>query len=429
MLKYYKTINLTSWTILAIFSVTNFVFIVNSAVDIPHWDAWEVVWTLPNLSLDLLFAPHNEHLIVTTKLYTYLLYIINGLNLKYMTIINYFFFIAMLLSLYLILKNYTKDIAYFPLLFIVFFIPSFIINFMSPFLISLIWMTTFGLLAIYFGFIRERNNINTSIMLILMWLSAISTSYSFPTGVMIAFILKEIICISKPNNQHRTYEVLRLIITFLFFILIVLLPFYILRDINIQTVISSLSLFINHFMKSILFVSTLISTGNLLISTPLLMFISIPLITFIINGDVFKDKYLQACYAIIICTSINVAGVSLIRGAELSISSRHALFTRIATPIFAILFIKLYTRYKNKLTKTITILYLSMLSISVLLIIVLVPRHNQAYSRINKSRQYGYDCVQAFYAGSGNSLCPSIYPIPLENHLKKAKGLELSFTK
>ena len=427
MSKHYKTINLISWAILATFVIINLVFIINSAVNIPYWDEWAIVNDLPNISLTRLFTPHNEHLIVTTKLYVYLQYAINDLNFKHMMIINYFFFIGMALSLYLIIKNYTKDIAYTPLLFIMFFNYHFILNFMTPFLISLVWMTTFGLLAIYFGFIRERNNRNTVIMIIFMTLSAISTSYSFPTGVMIAYILKEIIYISKSDNQHRAYEISRVVITFIIFIFTVLMPFYIFQNNEINTVISPLILFINHFMKSVLFVSTLIGSGNLFISIPLVMFASIPIFVFIINGDVFKDKYLQACYAIIICTIINVAGVSLIRGTmESGISTRHTIFTQIATPILTILFIKLYRKYQNKLTRVITFIYLSIISISVILAIYGMDKK---YDGINQSRQDGSDCVKAYYTQGGGSLCQSIYPVPLDDYLKKAYELQLSFTK
>ena len=427
MSKHYKTINLISWAILATFVIINLVFIINSAVNIPYWDEWEIVNDLPNISLTRLFTPHNEHLIVTTKLYVYLQYAINDLNFKYMIIINYFFFIGMALSLYLIIKNYTKDIAFTPLLFIPLFSPSLISGYLFAFLISLTLMTTFGLLAIYFGFIRERNNRNTVIMIIFMTLSAISTSYSFPTGVMIAYILKEIIYISKPQNQHRVYEIARVVITFIIFIFTVLMPFYIFQNNEINTVISPLILFINHFMKSVLFVSTLIGSGNLFISIPLVMFASIPIFVFIINGDVFKDKYLQACYAIIICTIINVAGVSLIRGTmESGISTRHTIFTQIATPILTILFIKLYRKYQNKLTRVITFIYLSIISISVILAIYGMDKK---YDGINQSRQDGSDCVKAYYTQGGGSLCQSIYPVPLDDYLKKAYELQLSFTK
>ena len=427
MSKHYKTINLISWAILATFVIINLVFIINSAVNIPYWDEWAIVNDLPNISLTRLFTPHNEHLIVTTKLYVYLQYAINDLNFKHMMIINYFFFIGMALSLYLIIKNYTKDIAFTPLLFIPLFSPSLISGYLFAFLISLTLMTTFGLLAIYFGFIRERNNRNTVIMIIFMTLSAISTSYSFPTGVMIAYILKEIIYISKPQNQHRVYEIARVVITFIIFIFTVLMPFYIFQNNEINTVISPLILFINHFMKSVLFVSTLIGSGNLFISIPLVMFASIPIFVFIINGDVFKDKYLQACYAIIICTIINVAGVSLIRGTmESGISTRHTIFTQIATPILTILFIKLYRKYQNKLTRVITFIYLSIISISVILAIYGMDKK---YDGINQSRQDGSDCVKAYYTQGGGSLCQSIYPVPLDDYLKKAYELQLSFTK
>ena len=429
MSKHYKTINLISWAILATFVIINLVFIINSAVNIPYWDEWAIVNDLPNISLTRLFTPHNEHLIVTTKLYVYLQYAINDLNFKYMIIINYFFFIGMALSLYLIIKNYTKDIAFTPLLFIPLFSPSLISGYLFAFLISLTLMTTFGLLAIYFGFIRERNNRNTVIMIIFMTLSAISTSYSFPTGVMIAYILKEIIYISKSDNQHRAYEIARVVITFIIFIFTVLMPFYIFQNNEINTVISPLSFFINHFLQSCLLVTTLMRSSNLLIIIPCCILVSIPILTFIINKDVFKDKSLQACYAIVICTIINVAGVSLIRGInEASLSSRHLMFTIVVIPVLALLFVKLYMRYKNKLTILISFLYISILTTSIFISFNQYPI-DKRYAQINQSRQYGYDCVKAYYTQGGGSLCQPIFPVPLDYYLKRAYELQLSFVK
>ena len=428
MSKHYKTINLISWAVLGVFVIINLIYISTTVVDIPYWDGWEMIFYLPNLSFDMLFTPHNEHLIVTTKLYTYIHYIFNGLNFKYITILNYFFFLGMLLSLYLIIKNYTKDIAYLPLLFIIFFSTIFIKNFMFTFLISLIFMTTFGLLSIYFGFIRERNNTNTIIMLLLMWLSAISTSYSFPTGVMIAYILKELIYISKPENKHRTYEVIRVIVVLLTFILIVIMPFILFHNSEVQTSITPLVKTIISFIKSSLIVSMFIGTNNLFISIPLVIFSAIPIIVFIVNGDVFKNKYLQAFYAILICTAVNIAGVSLIRGLTAhNISPRHYIFTHVATPIIAILFIKLHQRYKNKLTKVMAVIYITILSTATL--ILLLSGYDRKYLNINQTRETGADCVQAYYAGSGNSLCETVNPATIERYLEKAKQLQLSFTK
>ncbi len=430
MSKHYKTINLVSWLILAIFVVVNLVFIVNSTVNIPYWDEWEMIFYLPNLSLDMLFTPHNEHLIITTKLYVYIMYLINDLNFKYMAIVNYFFFIGMLFALYLIIKDYTKTIPFTPLLFVMFFSHRFVTAFTQPFLISLMLMTTFGLLAIYFGFIRERNNRNTIIMLLLMWLSAISTSYSFPTGVMIAFILKELIYISKPKNKHKTYEILRLVITFLIFIAVVLLPFYIFKNDNPETIFSSTPEFLSHFINSLFLISTLIKSSNLYSSIIYIIFVAIPIVVFIVNGDVFKNKYLQAFYAILICVIINIAGVSLIRGSsEAIIATRHYIFTLIATPIIIILFIKLHTRYKNKLTLIATSLFLTIFSVSLILTIISSRGYQYRYSTQNISQQDGSDCVKAYYAGSENSLCKTIYPKPLDKHLKKAYELQLSFVK
>ena len=430
MSKYYKTINLISWLILGIFVILNLVFIVNSTVNIPFWDEWEIVWDLPNISLAKLFTPHNEHLIVTTKLYIYLQYAMNDLNFKYMAIVNYFFFIGMIFALYLIIKDYTKTIPFTPLLFVMFFSPRFITAFTQPFLISLMLMTTFGLLAIYFGFIRERNNRNIIIMIIFMGLSAISTSYSFSTGVMIAYILKEIIYINKPENKHRMYETLRLIITFLIFTSVVLLPFYIFKNANPRTEFSSMSEFLNHFANSLFLISTLIKSSNLYSSIVYIIFVAIPIVVFIVNGDIFKNKYLQAFYAIIICVIINVAGVSLIRGTYgLMIDPRHYIFAIIATPIIVILFIQLYVRYKNKLTLIATSLFLTIFSVSLILTIISSRGYQFRYSNQRISLQDGSDCVQAYYAGSGNSICETLYPKPLDKHLKKAYDVNLSFVK
>lgn len=80
-----------------------------TSVNVPQGDEWEMLRAngFPDgFDLKYIFAFHNEHRIVFTKLINYLFFIITGWNLKYQIIFNYGVFCALVGFLYLYQKKH-----------------------------------------------------------------------------------------------------------------------------------------------------------------------------------------------------------------------------------------------------------------------------------------------------------------------------------
>ncbi len=420
-----------SWVILITFIVINFIATMIISVDVLYGDAWEIwvgkhgIDSDPSLSLSTLFTAHNVHLIVIMKAIYMISYFLFDMNNIYITIINYFITITLFLSFYLIVKDYLKDIAFAPLLFTPLFSYYFIDIFTWPFLLSTTLMVTFGFLAIYFGFIKDRSIKNIFIMFIFLILSSISTNYTFATGVMLAYIIKEIIYISG-NKKTKKYDITTLLITITIFILAIPIPFSFLRNTDATLTIIHIEAIIPNFIKSIVIATALISSNNLLLTIPIFIFVSIPILAFIINKEVFKNKNLQAIFAVIIASLTSIAAVAVFRVLSESIQTRHYAFSLILTPIVAILFIKLHYKYKTKVTRRLAMIYLTTISI---IVIVTIPVGVIRYMQIHRTMTNAYNCVQEYYQGLGSGECKMTYPTSLSKHLDRAKELGLSFTK
>jgi hypothetical protein len=88
--------------------VGQFFIIAYFAVDVPFSDEWEFFrpGALPDgLSLHWLLAAHNEHRIVPTKLLTWLLFRLNGLDFRVSILVSYALYGAVVLSVLLLLRR------------------------------------------------------------------------------------------------------------------------------------------------------------------------------------------------------------------------------------------------------------------------------------------------------------------------------------
>ncbi|ATB38441.1 hypothetical protein CYFUS_003876 [Cystobacter fuscus] len=84
------------------------------AVDIPYWDEWEMLrpeaFPSEHLSLDWLFARHNEHRIVTTKLVHWLFFRLSGWNHIGLIVFNFLFFGLLLLAMARLMRRAVPDL-------------------------------------------------------------------------------------------------------------------------------------------------------------------------------------------------------------------------------------------------------------------------------------------------------------------------------
>jgi len=423
----YNKVNIFSWIILGLMVASTFITILLTAVNMPFWDEWDVIRiTLPDFSLEKLFALHNEHRIVFSRLLIYINYYLNDLNIRYLIIENFFIYTAAISVLYIIVKRFATDIPYLPIFFIPLFSPRLADHFLWSTLNSFNFTLLFGLLAVYFGFIRESNNNNILLMLLFLLCSTISMSFAFPFGIMVAYIIKEILNIFIFKSSSNKIITIRLGIIIFTFLLIISLPFYFFNtNLTLQaslTYPNNLKFWL-FFLHSYGF-SVNLSEGKIVsIISAILM--SIPLLIFMFNKKEIYKPELQAYFAIILAVLSSISAIAIGRAfMSESISNRHYSLFIILVPIISVLLIKLYRKYKRVPVLILCILYFSTLSFH-----TLEEMRIDRYFNIKKDRLVGVECAKSYYDGTGSDSCKNLYPRPMVTYFDKAKELNLSFTK
>ncbi|MBI3584163.1 MAG: hypothetical protein HY096_09500 [Nitrospinae bacterium] len=94
--------------IFIIIAIIHFYYIVTNVVDVPHMDEWNFFFAKylsTDFSIRWLFSLHNEHRIVLTKLYTILLFHLNRWDISIQIILNFLFFLCLIISLVYVLRK------------------------------------------------------------------------------------------------------------------------------------------------------------------------------------------------------------------------------------------------------------------------------------------------------------------------------------
>jgi hypothetical protein len=166
----------------------HFYYIISTAVNVPHWDEWN--YFLPDgmttsLNWHWLFSFHNEHRIPLTKLISWILLKINGLNFITQETLNYLIFGILLLSMCSLRKNILGkgEFVCFPLVLICLLSPLNYENHSWGFQSQIHFVILFSVLAIIFSFSEEGWKRN-----ILFAFFTILTIYSFSSGVVVGVI-------------------------------------------------------------------------------------------------------------------------------------------------------------------------------------------------------------------------------------------------
>lgn len=190
-LKNNKSVFYISSLILTVFILWNFYNVYQNAVDLPFWDEWEAL--LPGrldrqLNYNWIFSFHNEHKILWTRLFTWVLYNIDGWNLRHQIILNFFLYLG---SMFLLYKIIPDKNSFLPLFFIPCFSDVLIENQMTGFQSVFYFMLLFSFLAVYFGFVKANNVKNTLLFSIFTVCSMFSMTFISGIALFSAFIIKQ----------------------------------------------------------------------------------------------------------------------------------------------------------------------------------------------------------------------------------------------
>lgn len=182
---------ITAWILLAISAFFCFYQIYQNAVDVLFYDEWLCLAPLEDFTLANLFAKHNEHRIVFTKLFSVFFYHISNLNLRYCILFNYFIYLAMVLSLLLLCRHRLKNFAWYPLFFLPFFSDFLTVNLIWAFQNQFHFMILFAQLAVYFGFFRPQTLINTLLFTFFSLCSMYAMSPVLIAGILLVYLLRQ----------------------------------------------------------------------------------------------------------------------------------------------------------------------------------------------------------------------------------------------
>ncbi|MBF0297419.1 MAG: hypothetical protein HQK51_01790 [Oligoflexia bacterium] len=190
-----KILTISPYILCLLLAILQLYYICKYAVNVPFWDEWEFLnpdFLNTSLNWKWYFSTHNEHRIFFTKIYTHILYMINGWDIKQQTILNYFIF---LLLVYILIRlarsteNKSLEFKMFPVYIVFFFSSLNFENHMWAFQNQIHFSLLFILLAIVFGFrfsnIHSANIFNT----FLFSLCLLSAMFSFSAGLAMSFSL------------------------------------------------------------------------------------------------------------------------------------------------------------------------------------------------------------------------------------------------
>ena len=168
-------------------AVAQFWAVCTYAVDIPTDDEWD---NLPEYSLSWIFKQHFEHRIIFTKFVVLLLYFLTGWDVKINIILNYFFYLSMIFILYAVIAKNLPKKFYLPLFYLPFFTGLNAENLLWSFQNNFHFMFGFGLLAVWFGFLKEQNTKNALLFLLFIFMSTYSQNFSFACGILSCYLLR-----------------------------------------------------------------------------------------------------------------------------------------------------------------------------------------------------------------------------------------------
>ena len=204
-----KILSVAAWSILFLAVCWSFLHVFLYAVDVPHWDEWDYLYSVENFSWTALLDVHVQHRIFFTRLLFYLSWLADGLNIRHLILVNYLVYLAMVASVLLVLREKFADWPWYPLFFLPFFsdLPS----------ENLLWagqsqfhfMLLFAMLAIHFGFNKPDTTGNRLLLCIFLVLSIFSMSPAFSAVILFVWTCRRILLYFQEKDAAKRKNILQ----------------------------------------------------------------------------------------------------------------------------------------------------------------------------------------------------------------------------
>ncbi len=417
-------------TCLALWSA-QFIFILKNAVNVPFLDEWEAVnkgGIIVNQTFSQLFAQHNEHRIVTTKLLTLMLYYFDHWNLITHQAVNFLIYGLLITVLAYIVKKSAPELPSWILLCFVFFTLTDVSRenhawgFQSQFHFSLLFL----FLSIWFLF----NEKQTWGKILGGALFSVLSIYSFSSGlvesaiVLIGYSLFKLIRIRLETAKMR--EILQLALVLL--VICGALSFYFVGYIKPEHhpayTLPYQKLFWTYFLN-------LLSGGfgyqvvNILPGSIIFLYTIIPLI-----GVIKQNGYKLSSrrWVIIVSTLAVLAALASITmgraefGKGHSKASRYSEITVMLIPLGIALWAVFLSERENLRNY-----FLGGFWIFCMFSFLTYWNFSADYYHLRLEREEGLACVKNYYQNGGEAKCLTIYPLPIPDRLDFVKTVPVSF--
>lgn len=413
--------------------ITQFIFIVRYAVNVPFWDEWEAInkgGFIVNQTFWQIFVQHNEHRIITTKILTLVLYYFDGWNLATHQTVNFVIYGILIGVLAYVIKKSIPEIPGWVLLSFILFTLTNVSRenhswgFQSQFHFSLLFL----FLSVLFLFDEKQG-----------WgkvlggtVFSVLTIYSFSSGligsvvILFGYSLFKLIRIRLEKEKKR--EVLQWAAVMLLIGGAIGLYFvgFIKQEAPLPYTFPYQKLFWAYLMN-------LLSGGigyqavHIVPGIIFFFFIVIPVI-----GEIKKHgfKISSGKWVIIISILAVLAALAAITmgraeyGKGNSKTSRYTEITIMLVPLSAALWVS-FLGEREKLRKYILIGFWIFCGFG----LSRCWNFPKAYQQVYAARQEGLACIKDYYQNGGVANCPTIYPSPIADRLDFVKTVPVSFIK
>lgn len=418
------------WIFLSSLYLYYFYFICVYAVDLPYWDEWDFLKPSAlsaDLSLRWLFEFHNEHRIVFTKLIAWVLLRIDGWNIAHQQILNYLIF-GGLLTIVVYIKKIAIGFSRFSLF------PAFLIFLLSPiafknhswgFENQFHFVLIFSFLSAAYAFAPGFNPKN----LILFWIFAIFSLYSFSAGVLFTLIYLICFLIFMSSDSFKNgFDKKRLIYSISTFFVLTGALFSWFKGYSYPSwhpllVWPRTMKFWNFFLNLISFGFGYQSV-NYLIGLVCLFIIFMPILGLLLNK-------VTRCTCLIISVNLAIlaalAAITMGRagfGISWSKNDQYSEVAFMLIPYTALA----WWLFLKPLPKLIRSFLLCLLW--VFCFIGYADNWSiNVYQEVNRYRKADFDCLVRYFKGTGDGNCPQLYHSNLSKSLDYAKRLNMSFTR
>jgi hypothetical protein len=418
---------------LSLYSI-HFAILQGYAVNIPFWDEWDALnpSQLPaGLSFKWLFAQHNEHRIVTTRLVTWALYRLNGWNLVTHQTINFLLYGLLLIVIVLFAKRYVRQLDTWILFGFILFLLSPIDwdNHFWGFQMQFHFSLLFFLMTIYFLFNENQSwmdMLGGSAMAILAIYSFSSGLVSSITNLMFFAFFKAIRSYSASDPHERKRELKQLLIVVVVVSVSIALWFVDYHAVTRHPVHS-----MPYTWTFWLYFVNILGLGfGLDVMSFLPNFLCLMIVLTPVICDIWRKKgrLPNSSWAVFAAVGGILAALSVVTigrasfGVEQSKSSRYSEIGMILVPL-SVLTWSLLLQDRKKLRASVLL---------VLWLFCCVTFQNNwsefsKYQEVGTQRSRGVLCIANYYAGRGDANCPSLYPESIAKKLDEASRLNLSF--